>query len=67
MTGFAVLKAFEAADENLSRTAFRTAYYNRVQPKHLPKSENAIFKKDKPRQSLKDQHLMMRIITGAMH
>lgn len=70
MTSMSVMKALQASNQNLSRLAFRTAYYTRIQPKHLPKSEDAIFKTGKaakPRQSMKQQLAMAKLITQALH
>ena len=68
MTSHAVLQAFLASAENMSRLAYRTAVYTRTSHKHLPKSETAIFAKAKApkRQSLADQLAMAKFITGAM-
>ena len=69
MTEFSVWQAFRASHETLSRLAYRIAIYNRIQPKHLPKNEEAIFAEAKPkkqRQSLKEQYLMARTITKVM-
>jgi len=70
MTAFAVVQAFSAADENLSRLAFRTAYFTRVNPKHLPRSEDGLFAKAKAkkakRQSIQDQFATARLMTMVM-
>ena len=67
MTEFSLWQAFRASHETLSRLAYRIAIYNRIQPKHLPKTEDAIFEKAKPqRQSLKQQYQMARLATQLM-
>lgn len=69
MTEFSLWQAYRASHETLSRLAYRIAIYNRIQPKHLPKTEEAIFAEAKPRsnrQSLKQQYLMARTITKVM-
>jgi hypothetical protein len=66
-TAFAVIQAYNAAQENMSRLAYRTAVYQRMNHKHLPKTEEAIFAKAKPkRQSLKDQLAMAKFMTKVM-
>lgn len=66
-TAFAVIQAYNAAQENMSRLAYRTAIYQRMKPNHLPKTEEAIFAKAKPkRQSLKDQLAMAKFMTTVM-
>ena len=69
MTAYAVLEAFYAHREELSRLAYRTAIYHRMSAKHLPKNEEAIFAKAKKaakRQSFADQFAMARFVTQAM-
>ena len=67
-TAFAVIQAYNAAQENLSRLAYRTAVYQRMNHKHLPKNEEAIFAKArKPkRQSIKDQFAMAKLMTAML-
>jgi len=70
MTANNVVAAYNASQENLYRLAWRTAYYHRVQHKHFPRSEDAIFGKAAPavrRQSLNQQYAMARLITKVMH
>lgn len=70
MTANNIVSAFNASQENLSRLAYRTAYYHRVQHKHFPRSEDAIFGKTAPaarQQSINQQYQMARLITKAMH
>jgi hypothetical protein len=68
MTANSVVAAFNASQENLFRLAWRTAYYHRVQHKHFPKTEDAIFAAAKPkRQTLAQQYAMARLITKVMH
>lgn len=64
MTAFSVSMAFGASQENLSRLAYRTAYYQRVQVKHFPKTEDSIFKMTKPKQSLREQFAMAKLVTS---
>ena len=68
MTEFSLWQAFRASHETLSRLAYRIAIYNRIQPKHLPKTEEAIFTDAKPkkRQSINQQLTMARVITTAL-
>jgi hypothetical protein len=67
MTEFSVWQAYRASHETLSRLAYRIAIYNRIQPKHLPQSEDAIFAEAKPkRQTLQQQYMMARTITKVM-
>ena len=66
-TAFAVIQAYNAAQENMSRLAYRTAIYQRMSHKHLPKNEAAIFAKAKPkRQSVQDQFAMAKFMTAVM-
>lgn len=66
-TAFAVIQAFSASEENMTRLAYRTAIYQRLKPKNLPKSENEIFQKAKPkRQSIRDQYAMAKLVTQVM-
>ena len=68
MTAYAVLEAFYASRENMSRLAYRTAIYQRISHKHMPKTEEAIFAEAKKaeRQSITDQFAMAKLITQAM-
>jgi hypothetical protein len=65
MTAYSVVQAFNAAQENLSRLAWRTAYFHRVQAKQFPRTEDAIFARAKPvqRQSIQDQYAMAKLMT----
>jgi hypothetical protein len=71
-TAFAVIQAFNAAQENMSRLAYRTAIYQRMAHKHLPKNEDAIFAKAKPKaksskpMSLQDQRAMFKFLTAGL-
>jgi len=70
MTEFNVSVAYAAHDEDLSRLAWRTAYYHRVQLTQFPKSEDAIFRKATSvakRQDLNEQYAMAKLITKVMH
>jgi len=69
MTANAVVAAFNASQENLYRLAWRTAYYHRVQHKHFPRSEDAIFGRAAAvrRQNLNEQYAMARLITKVLH
>jgi hypothetical protein len=68
MTANNVVIAFRASEENMSRLAYRTAIYQRIDHKHLPKTEDAMFAKAKPqRQTLAQQYAMARLITRVMH
>lgn len=56
-------------DENNSRLAWRTAYFQRVPHKHFPKTEEAIFRRAAPvrkRQTIDEQYKMMRLISKVM-
>lgn len=68
MTSHAVLQAFLASAENMSRLAYRTAVYTRTSHKHFPRTEADIFAKMKKpkRQSIADQLAMAKLITGVM-
>lgn len=67
MTAHNIYSAFNASQENLSRLAYRTAYFHRVQHKHFPKNEDAIFRKAKPqRQTIKEQFVMAKFMTKVM-
>ena len=67
MTAFNIYRAFNASQENMSRLAYRTAIYQRMSHKHLPKNEAAIFAKAKPkRQSVQDQFAMAKFMTAVM-
>lgn len=66
MTSHAVLQAFMASTENMSRLAYRTAVYTRTSHKHFPRTEADIFPKKPKRQSIADQLAMAKLITGAM-
>jgi hypothetical protein len=61
MTADNIVIAFRAADENMHRLAWRTAVYQRGDPKKLPKTEDAIFAR--PRQTLAQQYAIARAIT----
>lgn len=66
MTSHAVLQAFMASAENMSRLAYRTAVYTRTSHKHFPRAEADILPKKPKRQSIADQLAMAKLITGAM-
>lgn len=70
MTAFSIYQAFKASQENLSRLAYRTAVYTRMKREHLPKSENDLIAKARPktaqRQSIQDQRAMAKFITQVM-
>lgn len=67
MTAHNVMLAFSASQQNLSRLAYRTAIFQRMQHKHFPKNEDALFASAKPaRQSIKEQLAMARTITRIM-
>lgn len=68
MTAHTVYIAFRASQENLSRLAYRTAIYTRIQPKHLPKTEDDIFKRAKAvkRQGIREQLAMAKLITKVL-
>ena len=61
MTAHNLVIAFRAWSENMSRLAYRTAIYQRMDHKQLPKTEDAIFAK--PRQTLAQQYAIARAIT----
>jgi hypothetical protein len=71
-TAFAVIQAYNANQENLSRLAYRTAVYQRMNHKHLPKNEEAIFAKAKKKtaapkpQNVRDQYAMFKFLTAAL-
>jgi hypothetical protein len=68
MTAHNVIMAFRASEQNMSRLAYRTAVYQRGDPKKLPRTEDAIFASAKPkRQTLAQQYAMARLITKVMH
>lgn len=69
MTANSVITAHIASQQNLTRLAYRTALFQRMQVKHLPKNEDALFvqkAKPKPVQSLQEQWRMARVITQVM-
>lgn len=67
MTAHAVIQAYNASQENMSRLAYRTAIYQRMHHKHLPKTEEAIFAKAKPkRQTIQQQLVMAKFMTKVM-
>lgn len=68
MTAHQVVMAHTASQEQLYRLAWRTAYFQRVQAKHFPKSETALLHKTKPvrRQTIEEQYRMARKITEVM-
>jgi hypothetical protein len=68
MTAHNVIMAFRASEQNMSRLAYRTAIYQRIDHKKFPKTEDAMFAKAKPqRQTLAQQYAMARLITKVMH
>jgi hypothetical protein len=67
MTQHSLAQAVRASDENMSRLAWRTAVYQRMDHKKFPRTESAIFATAKPdRQSLQEQYRMARLITKVM-
>lgn len=66
MTAFNIYRAFNASQQNLSRLAYRTAIYQRMAHKHLPKNEEAIFAAKPKRQSMQDQLAMAKFVTAVM-
>jgi hypothetical protein len=73
MTAHNVVTAFRASEENMSRLAYRTAIYQRIDHKKFPRTEDAIFAE--PRQTLAQQYAIARqisqtpgkLITKVMH
>jgi hypothetical protein len=69
MTAHQVVVAFGGRQEDMSRLAWRTAYFHRVSHKHFPKNEEEIFRRPgaaKQRQTLGQQLAMAKLITRAM-
>jgi hypothetical protein len=62
MTAHNVVIAFRASEENMSRLAWRTAVYQRIDHKHFPRTEDALFAKAKP-QTLAQQYAIARAIS----
>lgn len=69
-TACAVIQAYDASQETMSRLAYRTAVYQRMSHKHLPKTEDAIFAKAKVKkpkvQSAADQYAAFKFLTAGL-